>query len=240
MASPLKQFEIQTIAPLSLGGVDISFTNSALYMLIGIVVTTLLFVIGMRQRALVPGRLQAFSEMLYDFVGSMIRDNIGDDGKKYFPFVFALFMFVLMGNLLGLLPYSFTYTSHIIVTFGLAVIVFITVLTIGFLRHGFHYLTLFCPNGLPLAIAPVMIMVELISYCSRPISLSVRLFANMLAGHTMLKVIAGFGIGLGVFGALPTVFNAALLGFELFIALIQAYIFTLLTCLYLYEAEHLH
>lgn len=246
MSSPLEQFVIKPLVPLSLGGVDLSFTQSSLWMMFAVAAATLLMTLGMRRRALVPGRLQNVSEMLYEFVFGMTRDNLGPETRKFFPFVFTVFMLVLMGNLLGMIPYSFTFTSHIIVTGALALFVFLTATVIGFIRHGLHFFTFFLPKGLPIALAPLVIVIEVVSYLSRPISLSVRLFANMLAGHTMLKVFAGFSvmlagsaIGLAV-GILPLLLNTALIGLEVMIAFIQAYVFATLTCLYLKDAIELH
>ena len=178
--------------------------------------------------------------MAYEFIANMLRDTVGQEGRKYFPFVFTVFMFVLFGNLLGMVPYSFTFTSHIVVTFALAFIIFVGVTILGFVKHGFHFFSFFVPPGTPLPMYPLLIPIEVISYLSRPISLSVRLFANMLAGHTLLKVIAGFVWALGVFGILPLAFVVALTGLEILIACLQAYVFTILTCLYINDALHLH
>lgn len=240
MASPLEQFEIKAIVPLQLGGMDVSFTNSSLYMVLTVVLTAGFVLLGMRQRALVPGRFQVAVELSYEFVANLLRDTVGNEGRKYFPFVFTIFMFVLFGNLLGMTPYSFTFTSHIIVTFALAFVVFIGVTILGFAKHGFHFFSFFVPPGTPLPMWPLLIPIEVISYLSRPISLSVRLFANMLAGHTLLKVIAGFIGVLGVAGVLPFAFVVVLTGLEILIAGLQAYVFTILTCLYINDALHLH
>lgn len=240
MASPLEQFEIHPIVPLRLGEIDISFTNSSLYMVLTVVLTAGFVLLGMRQRAIVPGRFQAAVELSYEFVANLLRDTVGNEGRKYFPFVFTIFMFVLFGNLLGMTPYSFTFTSHIVVTFALALVVFIGVTILGFAKHGFHFFSFFVPPGTPLPMWPLLIPIEVISYLSRPISLSVRLFANMLAGHTLLKVIAGFIGVLGVAGVLPFAFVVVLTGLEILIAGLQAYVFTILTCLYINDALHLH
>ena len=242
MASPLHQFEIHPIIPIQLGdaGVDVSFTNSALFMVLAMVLISGFMVLGMRRSAIVPGRWQCAAEMAYEFIANMLRDTVGQEGRKYFPFVFTVFMFVLFGNLLGMVPYSFTFTSHIVVTFALAFIIFVGVTILGFVKHGFHFFSFFVPPGTPLPMYPLLIPIEIISYLSRPISLSVRLFANMLAGHTLLKVIAGFVWALGVFGILPLAFVVALTGLEILIACLQAYVFTILTCLYINDALHLH
>ena len=239
--SPLHQFVIQPYVPIRVGGVDLSFTNSSLFMVIAVTLITLFIVAGMRQRALVPGRLQSMAEISYEFIANMIRDNIGSAGRKFFPFVFTLFMFVLFGNLLGLLPYSFTFTSHIVVTAGLAVMVIIGVTIVGIVKHGFHFFSFFVPKGVPIALLPLMIPIEIISYLSRPVSLSIRLFANMMAGHTMLKVFGGFVVVLGFLGGwAPLTMDVALTAFEILVAFLQAYVFTVLTCIYLNDALSLH
>jgi F-type H+-transporting ATPase subunit a len=243
MASPLEQFEIKAIAPIEVGGLDISFTNSSAAMVAAVVLGSALLVFGMSRASVVPGRLQSLAEMSYEFVAGLLSDTVGAEGKRYFPFVFTLFMFVLIGNLLGMIPYSFTFTSHIIVTFALAAVVFIGVTILGLVKHKMHFFTFFVPPGVPVAMWPLLIPIEIISYLSRPISLSVRLFANMLAGHTLLKVIGGFVFGLGaitfgVGGLLPLALMVALTGLEIVIAFLQAYVFAILTCMYLNDALH--
>ena len=193
-----------------------------------------------KKRSLVPSRLQVISESLYGFIANLLQDTVGNDGKKYFPIVFTIFMFVLIGNMLGMVPYSFTFTSHIIVTFTLAAFVFIGVTIIGLIKHKMHFFSFFVIPGLPIYMLPLLIPIEVISYLSRPISLSVRLFANMLAGHTLLKVFAGFVVSLGIAGFFPLVFIVALTGLEILIAFLQAYVFAILTCLYINDALHLH
>ncbi|MDX2101197.1 MAG: F0F1 ATP synthase subunit A [Alphaproteobacteria bacterium] len=241
MASPLEQFTIKPIVPLHIGSLDLSFTNSALMMTIAVGIATALFVVAMRQPATIPGRVQSMAELLYNFIADLLESSAGHEAKKYFPFVFSIFLFVLLGNLLGMIPTFFTYTSHIIVTLGLALLVFVTVTAIGFIRHGMHFFSFFLPAGAPLWLAPLLIPIEVLSYLSRPVSLSVRLFANMLAGHTMLKVFAGFAVSLGaVFGIAPLALIVALTGFEILVALLQAYVFSVLTCLYLKDAIDLH
>jgi F-type H+-transporting ATPase subunit a len=232
--SPLAQFEIKRLVPIDINGVDASFTNSAVWMIVAILLVTLLMTLAVQRRALVPGRWQSIAELSYEFIANML-------GKKYFPFVFTLFMFILFCNLLGMIPYSFTPTSHIVVTFAMAFVVFIGVTIIGFARHGLHFFSFFVPKGVPAALLPLLVVIEVISYLIRPVSLSVRLFANMLAGHTMLKVFAGFVVALGVLGGwAPLAFVVALTGLEILIAFLQAYVFTILTCLYLNDAVHLH
>ena len=241
MAGPLEQFEIKPLVPIHIGGLDLSFTNSALMMTIAVGAATLFLVGGAARREAVPGCWQSMAEMSYEFVAGMVRDNIGTEGRQYFPFVFSLFMFILFGNMIGMIPYGFTFTSHIIVTFGLAALVFVVVTGVGLVRHGMHFFSYFMPSGVPIWMAPLIVPIEIISYLSRPISLSVRLFANMMAGHTMLKVFAGFTVMLGVLGGwIPLAVNVALTGFEILVAVLQAYVFTILTCLYLHDAVHLH
>jgi F-type H+-transporting ATPase subunit a len=240
MASPLEQFEIKAIAPIEVGGLDISFTNSSAAMVAAVVLGSALLVLGMSRASVVPGRIQSLAEMSYEFVAGLLSDTVGAEGKRYFPFVFTLFMFVLLGNLLGMIPYSFTFTSHIIVTFAMAIMIFIGVTILGLVKHKMHFFSFFVPPGVPVAMWPLLIPIEIISYLSRPISLSVRLFANMLAGHTLLKVIAGFIAVLGVAGVLPLALVVALTGLEILIAFLQAYVFAILTCLYINDALHLH
>jgi F-type H+-transporting ATPase subunit a len=220
--------------------VDISYTNSALLMTIAVALITLLLVAGARRGALVPGRLQSVAELSYEFVAGMVRENIGHDGIEYFPLVFSIFMFVLFGNMLGLIPYSFTFTSHIIVTFALALFVFALVTLVAFIRHGIRFFGFFFPTGAPVFMAPILVPIEIVSYLSRPVSLSIRLFANMMAGHTMMAVFAGFTIALGLFGVFPIAINVALFALEVIVTALQAYVFTILTCLYLRDAIHLH
>lgn len=245
--SPLEQFVIKPIVPLHVAGYDISFSQSAAWMLVAVIAATALMTLPMRARAMVPGRWQNLSEMLYEFIFGVVNDNLHADTRKYFPFVFTLFMMVLMGNLLGLLPYSFTYTSHIIVTGALALCVFFISTLAGLVRHKLHFFSVFVPPGLPLPLYLLIVPIEVISYLSRPLSLAVRLFANMTAGHTMLKVFAGFSVSLlglayvgPVAGVVPMIVNVALLGLELMIAFIQAYVFAILTCIYIKSNLELH
>lgn len=239
-SSPLEQFVIERLVPLHIGRYDISYTNSALLMTIAVVLITLLLVLGTRRPALVPGRLQSTAELSYEFVANMIRENIGSEGIEFFPLVFSIFMFVLFGNMLGLIPYSFTFTSHIIVTFALALGVFALVTIVAFIKHGVHFFGFFFPPGAPVIMAPILVPIEIVSYLSRPVSLSIRLFANMMAGHTMMAVFAGFTITLGLFGFFPIAINVALFALEFIVTALQAYVFTILTCLYLRDAIYLH
>ena len=241
MHNPMEQFEIKRLIPLHLGGLDVSYTNSAAWMTFVILVMGFIFVYGMRRQALVPGRLQGVAESGYEFIAKMVSDNVGEGGKKYFPFILTLFLFVLGCNALGLIPYSFTPTSHIIVTFAMAAFVFIGVTIIAFFKHGLHFFSFFAPKGVPLWLMPILVPIEVISYLIRPLTLSVRLFANMLAGHIMLKVFAGFVIMMGLlFGWLPLIFTSAFFALEVLVACLQAYVFAILTCLYLNDALHLH
>jgi len=246
--SPLEQFQIKCLALCGENGklTAISFTNASLFMVLAILAATLLMVYGMRSRSLVPGRLQSLAELSYEFVAGMVRDNVGPNGRQYFPFIFSLFMFILFCNMLGMIPYSFTVTSHIIVTFAMAIVVFLGVTIIAIARNGIHFFTHFLPAGVPVALAPIIVPIEIISYLSRPISLSLRLAANMMAGHTTLKVFAGFvasmiGFGgvLSVSGILPLVMVTALTALEFLIAFLQAYVFAILTCLYLSDAVNM-
>jgi len=237
----MHQFEIKRIIPIELFGYDVSFTNASLFMVIAVVLIAGFLILAMGRRALVPGRVQSVAELSYEYIANMVRETLGEEGMKYFPWVFTIFIFILTLNLLGLIPYSFTVTSHIIVTFAFAAMVWIMVTLIGFARHGFGFLRLFVPEGIPLALLPVIIPIELISYLIRPVSHSVRLFANMMAGHTMLKVFAGFVISLGLIGGwAPLVFLVAFTGLEFLVAFLQALVFTVLTCIYLNDALHMH
>ena len=240
--NPMHQFNVYRIGPeISFGNVDISFTNASLFMMISALAIISVFFAGTKRKAIVPTKIQLLTELSYTFVSKMISDIAGSKAKPYFPFVFSLFMFVLFCNMLGMLPYSFTVTSHIIVTFALAAVIFIGVTIIGFANHGIGYLKLFVPSGGPIFLLPLIVIIEIISYLSRPVSLSVRLFANMMAGHTMLKVFGGFVISLGMIGGwLPLSFTVALTGLEILIAFLQAYVFAILTCIYLNDALNLN
>ena len=249
MANPMEQFTIERIVPLAVAGKDVSFTNSSLWMLVAMLAVAAFLYIGTARPQLVPGRAQAAVEYLYDFIRDMLRENVGKEGLKYAPLIFAVFIFVLACNLLGLIPFlgAFTPTSHIAVTFGLAAIVFVLVLIVGFARHGLHFFTLFLPEGTPRFVLPLVAAIEFLSFLSRPFTLAIRLFANMTAGHVLLKVFGGFVIALGSFEALPYVFglvpltvNVALTALELLIAVVQAYVFALLASIYLNDAVNLH
>ena len=240
--NPMHQFIVYRIGPeISLGNIDISFTNASLFMIISALAIISVFFAGTKRKAVIPTKIQLLTELSYTLVSKMISDTAGSKAKPYFPFIFSLFMFVLFCNMLGMLPYSFTVTSHIIVTFALAAVVFIGVTIIGFANHGVGYLKLFIPSGVPVVLLPLIVIIEIISYLARPVSLSVRLFANMMAGHTMLKVFGGFVISLGIIGGwLPLSFTVALTGLEILIAFLQAYVFAILTCIYLSDALNLN
>jgi len=240
--NPMHQFEVYRIGPkINLGTVDLSFTNASLFMVISALTILFLLFLGTKKKLLIPSKIQLTTEIIYTFVAKMISDTAGSSAKAFFPFIFTLFMFVLFCNMIGMLPYSFTVTSHIVVTFTLAAVIFIGVTIIGFMKHGIKYLELFVPKGVPIALLPLILVIEIISYLARPVSLSVRLFANMMAGHTMLKVFGGFVISLGLLGGwLPLSFAVALTGLEILIAFLQAYVFAILTCIYLNDALNLH
>ena len=241
----LSQFQLAPVlGPI---GHSVGFSQSNLFMLIAVGLTMALLVYGMKSRSVIPGRLQSMAELSYEFVHDIVTGQVGDEGKRYFPFVFSIFMFVLMGNMLGMLPYAFTFTSHIAVTFALAMLVFVVITVVALMIHGTHFFSYFFPEGAPKALAPLIIPIEIISYLSRPISLSVRLFANMVAGHVMLKVFATFVVLMGSAGAIgvlgaaaPLALNVALVGFEFLVAFLQAYVFAILTSIYLHDAVHLH
>ena len=239
--NPMHQFEIYRIGPeINLGNINLSFTNASLFMALSAITILLFLYLGTKKKSLIPSKMQMVTEMSYSFVAKMINDTAGSSAKPFFPFIFTLFMFVLFCNMVGMLPYSFTVTSHIIVTLMLATVVFVGVTIIGFIKHGIKSLELFVPKGVPIILLPLIIVIEIISYLSRPVSLSVRLFANMMAGHTMLKVFGGFVISLGLLGGwLPLGFSVALIGLEILVAFLQAYVFAILTCIYLNDAINL-
>jgi F-type H+-transporting ATPase subunit a len=246
MADPIHQFEITKLAPLgSIGGAELHLTNSALYMMAATVLITAFLLAATSRRELVPNRLQTLAEVSYEFVADMVRSTAGPEGMRFFPLVFTLFMFILMLNLFGMIPYGFTVTSHIVITASFALLVFLTVLVYGLWKHGLRFFRLFVPSGVPWYILPMIVFIEVLSFLSRPISHSVRLFANMLAGHITLKVFAGFvtmlaGVGfIGWLGALiPLALTIALTALEFLVAFLQAYVFAILTCIYLNDAIH--
>lgn len=251
--NPIKQFEIHEVFPFEAFGLNLAFTNSSFFMMLTTVLTVILFTVAMSSRALVPNRAQSVAEIIYGFVADMVRSTAGQDGLRFFPFVFTLFIFILVANMLGMFPYfpapgahSFTITSHLIVTVALAMMVWLTVIVYGVFKSGFGFLRLFVPSGVPVFILPFVTLIEIISFVSRPISHSVRLFANMLAGHILLKVFAGFIVmlagGLGaagyVVGILPFAMTLGLTALEFLVAFLQAYVFAILTCIYLSDALH--
>ncbi len=245
MPDPIHQFEIKRLFPLEVFGIDATFTNSALFMVIAAALVVSFLLWAMSGRALVPTRLQSVAEGLYEFVANMVRESMGEQGMKFFPLVFTLFIFILALNMLGMIPGAFTVTSHLAVTAALAGLVFLTVLAVGFAKNGLHFFNLFVPSGVPIYVMPLVVAIEVISFLSRPISHSVRLFANMLAGHITLKVFGGFVVMLlGAAGAakalapLPLVMATALTALEFLVAFLQAYVFTMLTCMYLNDALH--
>jgi len=243
---PIHQFGINPIFDIgTIGGLHIAFTNSALFMAIAVVLISALLILGTSSRAIVPGRIQSLAEISYEFVANMLRESAGKEGMKFFPFVFSLFMFVLFLNVIGLVPYFFTVTSHIAITAAMAFTVILTVIIYGFYKNGFKFLGLFVPHGVPSVLLPLVVAIEVLSFLSRPISLSVRLFANMLAGHITLKVFAGFITMLGSFGMLgwvgaifPLALTVALTALEFLVAFLQAYVFAILTCIYVNDAIH--
>lgn len=247
MAGPIEQFQIKPLVPLHIGGIDLSFTNSSLWLVIAAVSSVVLFSYGIAKKSLVPGRYQMLTELFYEFNSSMIRDSMGTEGKQYFPLIFTLFLIVLMGNLLGLLPFSFTYTSHIVVTGVLALMIFFFVLGIGLVRHGFTFFNLFSPPGVPFLMKFLVVPIEILSFFVRPVTLSVRLFANMMAGHLVLKVFAGFSVALlavplvgPALSLVPMTFNVLMIAFEVLVALLQAYVFAILSAIYLNDTIDIH
>lgn len=249
MANPMEQFAVDTIVPLEVAGYDVSFTNSSLWMMLALAAVSVFLFVGTARPQLVPGRWQAATEYMYDFVRKMLDDNVGPEGRKFAPLIFSIFILVLACNLLGLIPWvgAFTPTSHVTVTFGLAMIVFVTVCVVGVWRHGFHFLSLFWPKDSNIFLGAFVFVIEFLSFLTRPFTLAIRLFANMTAGHVLLKVFGTFVVTLGSFGALPYVFgilplavNVALTGLEVLIAVVQAYVFALLASLYLNDAINLH
>jgi F-type H+-transporting ATPase subunit a len=244
MHSPLAQFIVEPVYALPMfQGVDMSVTNSALVMILGVAAVWLFYAFAMRKKSMVPGRLQSFAEVIYEFVEEIVGENAGKEGMKYFPFMFTLFLFISALNILGLFPFSFAPTSHIIVTLGLGATVFIGIVLIGIFKQGpVGFFKHFLPAGIPIAILPLLFVIEMVSFLSRPFSLAIRLAANIGAGHTLMAVMAGFVLPMGVFGVLPMAFLLFMSGLEFFVAILQAYVFTLLACLYLGEAlgDHDH
>jgi len=236
--SPLDQFTIQRIFEMKIGNIDISLTNSSVMMIAVLVILNVFLIYATKRKSVVPGRLQSIAEMSYEMIYNTTQSNLGNNGKRLFPLVYSLFMFILLCNMLGLIPYSFTVTSHIIVTFALAFGVFLLATIMGFVINGHKYLRLFLPKGVPIFLIPILVPIEIVSYISRPISLAVRLAANMMAGHTIIKVFAMFVVTLGIWGIAPLLFIVVLYVLETLIAFLQAYVFAVLTCLYINDSFH--
>ena len=236
--SPLDQFTIQRIFEMKIGNIDISLTNSSVMMIAVLVILNVFLIYATKRKSVVPGRLQSIAEMSYEMIYNTTQSNLGNNGKRLFPLVYSLYMFILLCNMLGLIPYSFTVTSHIIVTFALAFGVFLLATIMGFVINGHKYLRLFLPKGVPVFLIPILVPIEIVSYISRPISLAVRLAANMMAGHTIIKVFAMFVVTLGIWGIAPLLFIVVLYVLETLIAFLQAYVFAVLTCLYINDSFH--
>lgn len=237
---PFHQFEVTPIVNLELAGFNISFTNSALFMLISMILIMLFFYLALKKPSLVPSRMQCAGEIFYQFTESILLENAGEKSRPFIPFIFTIFAFILVLNLIGMMPYGFAVTSQIIVNFAIAMVIFFMVLIIGFVKHGLGFLSLFLPEGTPILLAPLIIIIELLSFLARPITLTLRLAGNMLAGHVLLKVFASFVVVMGIYGIAPIFFIMIMSGFEIFVAVLQAYIFTILTCVYLNDAINLH
>ncbi len=239
--NPLSQFEIKPLLDINLCGIDISITNSVCFMFLVVALSAIYFIKALRGSHILPSRLQVSAEMLYEFILGMLNQNVGANGRRFIPLIFTLFLFILLCNLLGMMPFGFTVTSHIVVTFALAITVFFVVTIVGFVKHGLHFFSLFLPEGTPLWLAPLMVVIELFTYLARPVSLSLRLAANMVAGHILLKVIAGFVVSMMILlKFVPIPFMVILIGFEIFVAVLQAYIFAILSCVYINDAMNLH
>ncbi len=240
MSNPMEQFVIKPIIPLKVGDVDISFTNSSLFMVLAVLAAALLFGLCLRRRTIVPGLAQSLPECIYGFIANLMKENLGPEGLRYFSFIFSLFLFIAFGNVLGLFPYAFTFTSHATAVGTLSIVALLFNIAVGIKKRKWGYLRTFMPKGIPLALAPLIVPIETISMLSKPFSLTVRLVANMTVGHIMLKIIAGFVVSLGVLGIVPLFFDACIIVFELFIALLQAFIYTVLSCIYLGDAIRSH
>ena len=240
MSNPMEQFVVKPIIPIKVGDIDISFTNSSLFMVLAVVLSTLIFAFCLRRRSIIPSVSQSIPESIYGFIASLIKENIGPEGLKYFYLIFTIFLFFAFGNVLGLFPYAFTFTSHLAAVGGLSVIALLFNIGIGIKKKKLGWLRTFMPKGIPFALAPLIIPIEMISFLSKPFSLTVRLVANMTVGHIMLKIIAGFVVTLGFLGIVPLAFDACIIVFEIFIALLQAFIYTVLSCIYLGDALHSH
>lgn len=237
---PLEQFEIHPLISFHIGKLDLSFSNASLFMLLAALLPVVVLRIALSRESVIPGRFQALAELPLSFIHGMLADINGEEGKRFLPFMFSVFMFVFMGNMLGMIPYCFTFTSHVVANFALGALVLGAITVIGLIKNGLGFLHVFFPSGLPAWVAPLLIPVELVSYFARPLSLAIRLFANMTAGHIMMKIFAYLTVGSGIAGIAPLMLNVALTGFEVFIAFLQAYVFTILSCIYLNDALHGH
>lgn len=240
MSNPMEQFVIKPIIPIKAGEVDISFTNSSLFMLLAVAAATLLFLLCLRRRTVVPGLAQSLPECAYNFIANLMKENIGPEGLKYFSFIFSVFLFIAFGNVLGLFPYAFTFTSHVTAVGTLSILALLFNICVGIRKRKWGYLRTFMPKGIPFVLAPLIVPIETISMLSKPFSLTVRLAANMTVGHIMLKIIAGFVVSVGVLGVIPLLFSSCIVVFELFIAILQAFIYTVLSCIYLGDALRSH
>jgi F-type H+-transporting ATPase subunit a len=248
MASLLEEFEIHTLSPplVTIGGHEIAFTNSALFMTLAVAASALLMVLAMRPQALIPGRWQMAAETLYNMVAEMVESAAGEKARPFFPFIFSIFIFILFCNLFGMIPKSLAVTSHVIINFSIALVLFLIITITGFTKHGLHFLHLFVPPGAPKALLPFLVVIEFLSFAVRPFSLSIRLFANMLAGHILLQVFAGMTVSLLAAGwlaglsVLPLVANIGITGFEFFVAVVQAYVYAFLAAIYLRDALEMH
>lgn len=242
---PLNQFQVKTYLPLSFLGIDISFTNASLFMVLSVGLFCVLSLLATSSRSLVPTKMQSLVENTYSFLNTLLEEFCGEGGRKYFPYIFSLFIFVFFSNLLGLIPGAFTSTSQLVVTGTLALTVFVSVTVVGLIKHGFKFFRLFLPDGVPFYVVPILVPVEILSYFMRPVSLSIRLFANMVAGHVMLKIFASFAVMIAgttflPLSVVPLIVNTAVTFFEVVVALLQAYVFTILSCIYLNDALNLH
>lgn len=240
MHTPLDQFLVKKLIPIHVAGFDLSFTNSALFTVLATLLIIAFQIGGLWGRSLVPSRLQALLETSFDFISSMVDENVGKAARPYAPLIFSIFLFIFFANILGMMPYSFTVTSHFAITFTFAFLLFLMMTVLGLVRHGWKFFSLFYPEGAPWWMAPLLVPLEVMSYLTRPLTLSMRLFLNMTAGHILLKVFAGFAVTLGIWAFAPVLFNVIFIGFEFFVAMLQAYIFTMLTCIYLNDAINLH
>lgn len=236
----MEQFVIKPIIPIKAGEVDISFTNSSLFMLLAVAAATLVFLLCLRRRTVVPGLAQSLPECTYGFIANLMKENIGPEGLKYFSFIFSVFLFIAFGNVLGLFPYAFTFTSHVTAVGTLSILALLFNICVGIKKRKWGYLRTFMPKGIPFVLAPLIVPIETISMLSKPFSLTVRLAANMTVGHIMLKIIAGFVVSVGVLGVVPLLFSSCIVVFELFIAILQAFIYTVLSCIYLGDALRSH